>query len=179
MLDSSHVKAKFRLTRSLLFLNRISECREIAFQLQEEVGLKFGKLLHEINQAYDEHFCGNHNLPQMFKEASTTCVTSFHANFTSTKMERGVTCTKQSGFSYRGCVALDSIPKKTLLSASKAFVVIPPSKRTEATFAVNPYKNVFANHSQIQIVNKAIVLLHRRPQLKRIFYSLASGYQEE
>ncbi len=181
VLDPNHIKAMFRLTCALLHLNRVSEASEIASKLQERAEMKksksFQRLSQDIYQAIEEQQNGNYNLLQMENEISRHGLVAFHANYSSSMMQRGVV-TKASGFTYRGCVALENIPKNTLLSASKAFVYYLPEGKP-LLFEVSPYNRVAADSSRIVLENDTIVLLHRRPELKEIFYTLSSELPEE
>ena len=183
-LDPSHTKAKFRLASALLKSGSLPEAFELETAMGEHAKPKekgaFEKLLHEIQKSCDEAEQGKYNLSLMRKEIKTDGRTAFHASFTSSMIERGVTISKCSGFTCRGTRATGAISRETLISASKAFVYVPPLHEQNArNFGVNPYTNYGAFASRLELESEVVVKLHRRPGLRKTFYSLSSGLQSE
>jgi len=173
-LDCSHAKAMYRLATAQIRLNKILEASNL---IAEEKGKEFQKLKEDITRLLLEQQ-GLYDLAAMKKEAyrrPRQVLETFHSNYTSPKIQRCVDISKRASFKYRGTLANEKIGSNTLVSSSKALVFCssPPFATTHG-YSIDPYSKQVLKGSSMELENELISLMHRRPEIRPIVYSLAS-----
>ncbi|GKY98779.1 hypothetical protein MPSEU_000834100 [Mayamaea pseudoterrestris] len=175
-LDSSHVKAKYRLAKAFSRLGKVDEALVVAKELlvAEPANDDFKSLLGECEISSIEHR-GEYDLERMRKEQAAGNHSTFHADYVSAKAAFGVDILLRSGETYRGCRALQDIDENELICASKAMVYVKHEKDVAAQLEVDVYSSRLDKGSRIKACSQAVALLYSRPSLGRKLYRLSAG----
>jgi tetratricopeptide (TPR) repeat protein len=174
-IDPDYTKARYRLARALLRLNKIDEGQQIIAQLANDE-VKDKSLQAEASRLLRESE-GQYDIAAMRKEQDRSMV--YHADFVSNAVKIGVLVERPTIGKYRGCVTTKAIAEGALITASKAFAFVPESlDNSELQFQVSPHTNQLATRSSLTLANEIVTLLHRRPQLAKRFYRLSDGADE-
>lgn len=175
-LDDAHSKSNFRLATAQINLNKFDEA---SATVADEKGKVFGRLRADIKDLLQEKN-GNFNLKKMHKEASRRPgqpLATLHANYRSTQIQQGVEIAKREGFAYRGTVATEDIASNSLVSSSKALVFCQ-EQRNSFDYTFDPYSRSVLKGSNMELESKLVLLMYRRPTLKKSINSLASGLED-
>ena len=104
-IDADHVKAKFRLAKALLRLNKITDGYNLLLCLKKEHKIEDKTLMKDANRLMKESR-GNFNFDTMRRQS---CGDMFHADYTSDAVDFGTSVTRPSIRTYRGCTAKEDI----------------------------------------------------------------------
>lgn len=172
-MDEGHVKAKYRLAKAQIRLNRTLVALEVAQSLvaTSPDNADFASLLALCEIGVKEAN-GEYDLPTMRKEAMTGAI-GFHSDLVSDKVALGLSITLPSGLSYRGCKAVCDIEENELLCASKAFAFARGGD--EHKFELDLYNRRVGISNDMELVRQIVALLRDRPALGEGLYHLSAG----
>ena len=182
-IDPNHVKARYRIAKALLRLNQIEQGRQIIATLAKEGVIQEVKSMQaEANRLLLESQEGQYDLAAMRRSSTSTV---FHADFVAKAVKIGVLVERPTIMgkkSYRGCVAIEALAEGALLTASKAFAIVPEeetddksSSALQLQFQLSTHSGLLSAGSSLTLANEIVVLLHRRPQLVKRLYQLSDG----
>ena len=180
IIQPDHIKAKFRLAKALVRLERLSEVQMYVDELEKKEAKNQRAIKSFISEYYrlKKEKNGIYDYQEMREKASTNNVSgleNFHADFTSPKVEIGVNIDCRSGTSYRGCRAMQDIDANELIVASKAFAFAEECETNCTPIVFDVYGRRNHSGSDVQLIEQIVKLLWIRPYLGKDFYSLSSG----
>jgi tetratricopeptide (TPR) repeat protein len=178
--DPSHVKARLRVAKAMLYLNKPSQAMILVEMLCEECpkDTSLAELLSTCRKATQEQH-GIFDLEAMRSEARRMSMRDrdmpFHADYACSKVDFGVPIRHVGGETFRGCMATEELQEGDLVSASKAFVYVQRDEPTSRTLEIDVYKQLLGTGKDVDITEATISRLQERPQIGETFYSLSAG----